>query len=265
MDYFKTNKEAWEEAFIKHQIGWKNDPIENKFTSELEFLNNDLITEIKSIKLKDKDIAQFCCNNGRELLSIVRYGAKSGTGFDIAENFINEANRISKLKNINCNFICTNILNINNEFKERYDIVFSTIGTLCWFDNLNNFFSKVNLVLKVNGIFLISEVHPFTNCIAMEREDEYDPNQPEKIVYSYFRNEPWIENNGMDYVGNTKYKSKTFTSFSHTFSEILNAMIQNNIQIVKINEYNHSLHDFNLLNNGKLPLSIIIIGKKNAV
>jgi SAM-dependent methyltransferase len=264
MDYFKENKEAWEEAFIKHQIARENDPIENKFKKDLEFLNDNLINEIKSFNLKDKDIAQFCCNNGRELLSIVKYGAKSGTGFDISENFINEANRISKLKNINCNFICTNILTINNQYKEKYDFVFSTIGTICWFDNLKNFFSKVNLVLKTNGMFLISEQHPLTNCIAMEKEDEYDINNPEKIVYSYFRKEPWIENKGMDYVGNTKYKSKTFTSFSHTFSDIINAMTQNNIQIVEIKEFNQSLHDFNLLNNGKLPLSMLIIGKKNA-
>jgi SAM-dependent methyltransferase len=264
MDYFKTNKEAWEEAFGKHRIGWEKEPVSNKLKKDFAFLNQDLVSELKTIKLENKNIAQFCCNNGRELLSIVKSGAESGTGFDIAENFINEANRIATLNSINFNFICINILNIGNEYKEKFDLVFCSIGTLCWFKNLSNFFKTVNFVLKPNGIILINETHPILNIFSMEGEDEYDKNQPEKITYSYFKNDPWIENDGIDYVGNTKYKSKTFTSFSHTFSEIINTMVDSRIQIEKVNEYNYSLDNFALLDKGKIPLSMIITGKKIA-
>lgn len=264
MDYIKSNKDAWEEVFEKHRDGYKKNPIIKQLDSDFAFLNNDMIDELKKIGFKNKNIAQFCCNNGRELLSIVKSGAKSGTGFDIAENFINEANRIAELKKINCNFVCTNILDIGKEYKNKFDLVFSTIGSLCWFKNLDDFFSKINLVLKSNGIFLISETHPFTNMISMEGEEGYDENYPEKIIYSYFKNDPWIDNNGMDYIGNTTYKSKTFTSFSHTLSEIINAMINNNIQIVKLKEYNHDLFGFSSLHNGLLPLSMILIGRKNS-
>jgi hypothetical protein len=143
-------------------------------------------------------------------------------------------------------------------------LVFCSIGTLCWFKNLSDFFKIVNFVLKPNGIILINETHPIMNIFSMEGEDEYDKNQPEKITYSYFKNDPWIENDGIDYVGNTKYKSKTFTSFSHTFSEIINTMVDNRIQIEKVNEYNYSLDSFALLDKGKIPLSMIITGKKIA-
>jgi SAM-dependent methyltransferase len=260
--YFKLNKEAWEEAFDKHQNGYKNKPISEGLNSKWAYINNDLKKELGTIGINNKNIAQFCCNNGREILSIIQSGAKSGTGFDIAENFIEEAKRIVKEKNINCSFICTNILDINEKFKENFDLVFSTIGSICWFNNLNDFFNKVNLVLKPNGIFILNENHPITNIFAMESEEKFDKNQPEKIVYPYFKNDPWVETNGMDYVGNTQYKSKTFTSFSHTFSDIINSMSNNNIKVVKINEYNHSLYEFDLLNNGKIPLSMIIVGKK---
>ena len=94
--------------------------------------------------------------------------------------------------------------------------------------------------------------------------DEFDKNRPDKIVYSYFKNDPWIENTGMDYIGNTQYKSKTFTSYSHTLSDVVNSMVQNQIIILKINEYNHSLYEFKSLNQGKIPLSMLIVGKNDA-
>ena len=67
---------------------------------------------------------------------------------------------------------------------------------------------KVQLVLKPNGIFILSENHPITNSLALESEDEFDKNNPGKFAYSYFKKEPWIETDGMDYVGNTRYTSK---------------------------------------------------------
>ena len=262
MNYYKTNKEAWNEAFIIQQKSYVNNPIDKKVNNLFEFFNQDTIEELKNINLKNKNIAQFCCNNGRELLSISKAGIKSGIGFDISENFIKEANLISRLNNINCEFVCTNIIDIGNEYKSKFDLVFSTIGTICWFKNLNDFFNKVNFVLKPDGFFLLNEVHPITNLFAMENESEFDKNNPEKIIYSYFKNDEWINNSGMDYIGNTLYKSKTFISFSHTFSDIINAMINNKIQIVKINEYNYSLHDFKAIDKNKIPLSMIVIGKK---
>ena len=48
-----------------------------------------------------KTIGQFCCNNGRELLSLVKCGrAKKGIGFDIAENQVAFANEKAKELNL---------------------------------------------------------------------------------------------------------------------------------------------------------------------
>lgn len=40
---------------------------------------------LEKINLVDKAVAQLCCNNGRELLSIKNKGAGYCVGFDIAE------------------------------------------------------------------------------------------------------------------------------------------------------------------------------------
>jgi SAM-dependent methyltransferase len=260
--YTEGNREAWNEVFDKHQVNWIKNPIVEGLKEKFAYLVPDMANEFKNIGFEDKNVCQFCCNNGRELMSVVKSGAKSGTGFDISDKFVEEANRCAKLISVNCKFVRSSVLEIDDKFKNQFDILFCTIGTLCWFKRLDEFFEKVNFVLKPNGIVLINDTHPLTNCFAMESESEYDINRPEKIVYSYFKNDEWITTEGLDYYNNTKYDSKPFVSYAHTLSDIIDGMVKNGIHVEKLHEFNYSLHGFGLLNNGMLPLSMIIRGKK---
>lgn len=75
-----------------------------------------MIEVLKRYEVKNKSIVQFCSNNGRELLAVVKNGAKSGVGFDIAENQVNYANDLSHTLGLPCNFYARNILDIGKEF-----------------------------------------------------------------------------------------------------------------------------------------------------
>lgn len=143
MNYIQSNKEAWEEAFDNRDPNWGKNISESISTTEYAFFNPDMIAVLNRINLKDKTIAHFCCNNGRELLSLMKWGkAKIGYGFDIAENQINFANHISKELNINANFIPINIYDIDDSFTQLLDFALITIGCLCWFNDLIKFFLK---------------------------------------------------------------------------------------------------------------------------
>lgn len=70
-----------------------------------------VFSKIEKIDFKGKIIAQFCCNNGRELLSLMQLKSNYGVGFDIAENIIEQAKETARKANItNCDFVATNIL-----------------------------------------------------------------------------------------------------------------------------------------------------------
>ena len=83
MDYIQTNKAAWEEAFDRRKPRWGEDVPERLLREKLPFLHPDLAAELSQLDLLGKHAAQFCCNNGRELLSLMRLGPASGTGFDL--------------------------------------------------------------------------------------------------------------------------------------------------------------------------------------
>lgn len=191
-------------------------------------------------------------------------GAKHGVGFDIAENQILFANMTAKKLQMNCDFIATDILEIDSSYHNTFDYIFITIGALTWFNDLNAFFNKVYNCLKEGGHVFINERHPITDMLAMKGEENYDPVLPTKLVNSYFKKDPWIESNGMEYMSDSSKEYKnTFYSFSHTFEEIFNAIINSGMRIKKLQEFEYDISEsFYELNYKGIPLSYILILSK---
>ena len=264
LNYFQKNKEAWEEAFEHRHPGWGETNHERLINEELPFFCPDAAKELRTIDFCGKTIAQFCCNNGRELLSLMGLGAKKGVGFDIAENIIKQAAETAEKAGIdNCEFISCNILDIPKEYHHSFDFVLFTVGAVTWFEDLNKLFQKVSECLKPGGVLFIHDFHPMMNMLPMPGEPEFDGNHLDRITYSYFRKEPWIENQGMEYMSE-QYASKTFTSFSHTVSAIINAVCDAQMRIVRLNEYDYDVGLSEVYDKRGFTLSYLLIAVKSA-
>lgn len=264
MNYIKKNKEAWEEAFARRAEGWGEDIKERWESEEYPFLQEMLISELESHDLKDKTIAHFCCNNGRELMSLMKFGAEVGIGFDIAENMVAFANMTAEEIGINCTFVATDILAIDEKYHDSFDYIFITVGALDWFADLSAFFKKVSQCLKEDGWLIINESHPVINMLAAKGESNYDEKIPNKLVNSYFKDEPWVENEGMYYMTERPYASKTFYSYSHTFAQIINSISQNGLDLKKLSEHSYDISDlFSELNDTGIPLSYVLVCQKH--
>jgi SAM-dependent methyltransferase len=262
MDYIVSNKAAWEEAFDNKDESWGIDIVDRIKNEEYPFFEKEMIDVLKKHTVKDKTIAQFCCNNGRELLSLMKNGANEGFGFDIAENQILFAKETNSKLGLNCNFIATNILEIGKEYRNRFDLIIITIGALCWFKDLDSFFAVVNNSLKDGGVLIINDQHPIANMLAAPGEENYSEKEPRNLVNSYFDKE-WIEKGGIYYITKKTYKSKVFTSYSHSISEIIRALCKNSIIIYNMQEFDYDISSmFEHLNNKGIPLSYILEAKK---
>lgn len=262
MNYIKGNKEAWEEAFDHRHQGWGEENAERLLNEELPFFQKDMVEELKNLDFAHKTVAQFCCNNGRELLSLMQLGVKQGYGFDIAENIIQQARDTAKQASItNCEFIACNILDIPKSYYGKFDWVLFTIGAITWFEDLGQLFDKVWKCLKPGGMLLIHDFHPMMNTLPMPGEPQFDENHLDRFTYSYFRNEPWIENEGMGYMSK-QYASKTFTSFTHTMSMLINAVSDAGMRVMKLNEYDYDIGLSEVYDGRGLPLSYLLLARK---
>jgi len=96
----------------------------------------------------------------------------------------------------------------------------------------------------------------------MPGEEGFNPNVLDKFAYSYFRSDPWIQNNGMTYMTGLT-ESKTFTSFSHTMGSIVTALADNGLFVTRLKEYDYGVSGMTDLYDGKgMPLSFAMIAKE---
>ena len=261
--YIEGNKEAWEEAFDQRDASWGADITDRVRKEDYPFFNDEMKEVLKRLDTKGAVIGQFCCNNGRELLALVNSGkAEKGVGFDIAENLIAFANEKAKELNLPCEFIAANIYDIDDRYREQFDIVLITIGALCWFNDLDRFFAVISKCMKPGAVIVINEQHPCTNMLATQGDEEFDPEHKKECHFSYFEHE-WTGNGGMWYMTQKNYHSKTFTDYTHSMSEIMTGMCNNGIVITGLQEFDHDISGgFADIDHTAYPLSMIIEGKK---
>jgi SAM-dependent methyltransferase len=263
MDYFQSNKKAWEEAFEHRQEGWGDDLAARLKSETLPFMNPMLRETMQTLSLRGKTIAQFCCNNGREILSAMQLGPKAGVGFDIANNMVEKAREAAKEAKLPCSFRACNILEIGAEYDGAFDLIFFTIGAITWFEELPALFQIVSRCLKPGGRLLLNDFHPFVNMLPLPGEEEFDPESPDRVAFSYFRAEPWLEQNSGRYMTN-HLNAHTFTSFSHTMGNIVTSIVDSGLRIVSLREFDRDIGMTGAYDGKGFPLSYILQAEKPA-
>ena len=263
MGYIEDNKAAWEEAFENRKPGWGDDNHILLDKEEFYFFNDDMKKVLERISVEGKTVAQFCCNNGRELLSVMKAGAGYGVGVDIAENLIGQAKTTAEKAGItNCCFDNRNVLDASDKYANEFDLIFFTIGAITWLKDLNLLFKVVADCLKSGGILIINDFHPLFNMLPTPDEAPFDEKHLDRITYPYFEKEPWAENTGMSYMS-VDFVSKTpFTSSAHTISDILNALIANGMKLTRFDEFDYDLGLTDVYDNKGYPLSFILVAEK---
>lgn len=130
------------------------------------------------------------------------------------------------------NFVCSNVYDLRTNLTGQFDIVFTSIGVLCWLQDMVEWARIIAHFLKPGGTFLLVESHPFMWVFDDEGEEL-------SIKYSYWHTkEPneWNEN-GTYANKDTKVKNKKSYEWQHTVSEILNSLIKAGLVIENIGEY----------------------------
>jgi SAM-dependent methyltransferase len=261
---FERNRMAWNQASKYHQkarnnslqIGFENPD----FTAFNRDCDGVLMDKLRQIDLSGKTISQMPCNNGRELLSLMRFGAKEAVGFDISDAAVAEGIELAKIARLNAKFERTNILEIDDSYNNSFDFIYISEGSLQWFPDLDDYFSVVSRLLKRDGSILIFEMHPF----AYFFENGFDPKtQNWDDALSYFNKGPHHYKNGIDYIGGVQYESKECDWFMHKMSDILKAVLKSGIDIQDFEEYNLEMGENAAAKlYDKFPLSYILVGKK---
>lgn len=234
----EANRVAWNAVAPVHQQS-QGEALRALFaTPGASCLDEVATARLTGLGVAGKRVAQLCCNNGSELLSICNLGAARGVGFDISDVVIDEARALAALAlgdDARCEFVRADACDVPGAYSGAFDLVYVSVGALGWIPDLGRFFASAARLLDRAGHVLVYEMHPIL--------DMYDPasKTPDIPQDSYFRRAPFIETAGLDYVGNTDHEGPPQYWFHHTLADIFTAVLASGLDVTGFEELAHDI------------------------
>lgn len=225
-DYIDINRDSWNKRVDTHLASDFYD-LDGflKGKSSLNSIELDLLGDIKG-----KTILHLQCHFGQDSISLSRLGANV-TGVDLSNKAIENAKKIALETNVNTKFICCNIYDLPNHLDEKFDIVFTSYGTIGWLPDLDKWAKIISRFLKPTGEFIFVEFHP----VVWMFDDDF-----ENIGYNYFNSGAIIETEKGTYANKNADLNTSYVSWNHGMSEVLNSLIQNGLEIKSLDEFDYS-------------------------
>jgi SAM-dependent methyltransferase len=251
------NRRAWNETAAIHERaqmpelldaiakgGFSTlDPIEDRVFDTLDVAHG-------------RDVAQLCCNNARELLSLKLRGAGRCVGFDLSEDFLAQGRRLATAAGAELELVRTNVFEIGADFDGAFDIVYVTVGALGWLPELDPFFAVAARLLRAGGTLFVYEMHPVL--------DMFDPDKGLALEHSYFRTEPYLNEGDHDYFDETAVVSEQSYWFHHRLDRILGGVLRSGLALTGFDEHPHDISNVfkSFAPMRMLPLCYTLLARK---
>ncbi|MBI1308072.1 MAG: methyltransferase domain-containing protein [Bacteroidetes bacterium] len=226
INYLEVNRQSWNNRTDTH--------IESEFYDVEGFKNGK--TSLNPIELEllgdvsGKKILHLQCHFGQDSISLARMGA-SVVGVDLSDIAINRAKVLAQSENADVRFICCDIYHLKDNLDEKFDLVFTSYGTIGWLPDMNRWAEVISHFLKPQGKFVFVEFHP----VVWMFNDSFD-----SVGYNYFNSGPIIEEENGTYADREADISQNFITWNHSISEVINALIRNNMNIRSLDEFDYS-------------------------
>lgn len=224
--YFDANRELWNKRTAVHKTSEFYD-LEG-FMAGKNVLTPIELGEMGSVS--GKSLLHLQCHFGMDTLSWAHMGAKV-TGVDFSEAAIEEAARLAKETGSDARFVCCNVYDTQQHVKDTFDIVFTSYGTIGWLPDLDRWAQVIADALKPGGYFYMADFHP----VVWMFDDEFT-----HLKYSYFNREVIVTESQGTYTDRNADIKATEYGWNHPISEILNALINNGLELQFFNEHYYS-------------------------
>lgn len=234
MEYLKINKDSWNQRVEPHLASdFYNVKAFKEGKSSLNEIELELLGDVKG-----KKILHLQCHFGQDTMSLTRMGAEC-VGVDFSDKAIASAEEIKKDLGLETRFICSDIYSLDPSIlDEKFDIVFTSYGTIGWLPDINKWAQVVRKFMKDDGQFVFAEFHP---VIWMFDDDVT------KVTYSYFNREVIEEIEKGSYTDKSDHLRTKFMTWNHGLTEVFNALKSQGLKMSDFHEYDYS--PYNCFNN----------------
>ncbi|WP_312167552.1 class I SAM-dependent methyltransferase [Microbacterium sp.] len=227
----EANLKNWDDRVPLHEAAYGldafDDPqhISDVVSDDLPVLRRFLPGD----SLADLDLCHLQCHIGTDTISLARSGAHV-TGVDFSAPALRVAAALAERVQVDATWVETDVLDARSAVTGDFDVVYTSIGTICWLQDLDRWAAQIVALLRPGGTFFIRDGHPA--LLALDENAELMTTR-----YSYFgdgRAQQWDDES--TYAGDgTVAHSRTY-EWPHPLSEILGALLRAGLQIIHFDE-----------------------------
>lgn len=175
------------------------------------------------------DLCHLQCHIGTDTVSWARAGA-TVTGVDFSAAALSAAAAFAEKLGVSGTWIETDVLDARAAVTGDFDVVYTSIGTITWLDDLDRWATQVFALLRPGGTFFIRDGHPALYALDEDAEQLV-------IRYPYFGDGSAVQwDDAATYVGDGTIAHERTYEWPHPLSEVLGALLRAGLRIVHFDE-----------------------------
>lgn len=240
-EYRKANRDNWDDRVPIHVASDGYDVA--TFKKDKEYISSVVRFDAYLLgDVKGKSLLHLQCHFGQDTLSWARLGA-TVTGIDFSPKAIEAARQLNSDTGLSGRFVESELYDSPAALDEKFDIVYTSIGAICWLPDIRGWAEVVASFLKPGGTFYIRELHPILWSMDYEREDGL-----KCLTFPYFEKaEPIKWEDTHTYTdGETPLEHPVNYEWNHSMGEIITSLIDAGLRIDYLKEYPYISGQFGL-------------------
>jgi SAM-dependent methyltransferase len=181
--------------------------------------------------LEGRSVVQLQCHFGMDTLQFARVGA-SVAGVDFSAPAIAAADELATRAGLadRARFVCGDVTEAPALLGgERFDVVYVSLGSLCWLPSITAWADAVAGVLAPGGRLYVFDGHPLVMCLD---------DDGERVVHGYFE-EPHGRRDDFEYTytDGERLAHTTTYEWSHGIAELLGALRDRGLALHRFEEH----------------------------
>ena len=175
------------------------------------------------------DVLHLQCHIGFDAISLTRRGARV-VGVDFSPASLEKARALARRCEVKVDFVEADATKLPVELHNRFDLVYATIGVICWIDDLGAWMRSAAAALRGGGKLLLVDVHPLYNMIASV--------DPLVVDFPYAHDRPRAFDEPGSYAGaDLDVAATESVVYGHSLAEVVNAALGAGLRIQRLDEY----------------------------
>ena len=111
------------------------------------------------------DVLHLQCHIGFDSISLARRGARV-VGADFSPASLAKGRDLAARAGVEVEFVEADATALPRELDGRFDLVYATMGVLCWIEDLAAWMRSVQTALRPGGRLVLVEIHPLFNMVG---------------------------------------------------------------------------------------------------